>query len=73
MFNPFIETWAGRLERTQDLMYTAVDRTSDRVYEYLEWPVEHWEFVKTVRWHNFVMSLLCVVTVEDSEGCCYCL
>lgn len=44
----FIETWGGRFERSQDIVYSAMDRTGDKVYEYLEWSIEHLEFVKTV-------------------------
>lgn len=43
------KTWAGRLERAQDIVCTTVDRTSDKMYEYMEWPIEHWDFVKTLR------------------------
>lgn len=73
----FIETWAGRLERSQDIMFTTMDRASDRVSEYLEWPIEQWwKLVKTVRGLIFVSTELkrcALIVVENGKSCSYSL
>jgi len=43
-----VETWTGRFDRTQDLVTTTIDHTGDKVCDYLEWPMEQMEFLKTV-------------------------
>ena len=43
-----VETWAGRLDRVQDIVTTTVDRSGDKVCDYLEWPMEQVEFLRTV-------------------------
>ena len=42
------DTWASRLDRVQELITTTVERSGDKVFDYLEWPMEQVELLRTV-------------------------